>query len=529
MGRRGVAWGLMAIAALCAAEASAESGAVNVHLEPGAAVMVGAPQTTAFGYGFGFAGALKGDVKLFGPVAVELGLSSLVFPTRVLESPGVAVTGSLGVRVRLLDDVAGYLLHLGSEGGHRGNAFGNLWIDVLALAVGTGSLLRPGLEAGAGVELSLADGISIGPFVRYVHVFQTREQFQTPGDAHVVLVGLSLSFAVPSNAVHVPDSDGDGVPDDVDACGQLAGPPSELAGKNGCPPDTDADGVPDARDACPVQAGVQSDDPRLNGCPRDSDADGISDAKDDCPLQAGVESDRDGHHGCPADHDDDGIPDAVDACAKLPGITSDDPKKHGCPQDTDSDRIADVNDACPLQPGVASTIAALNGCPPDSDSDGVPDTTDACPNKMGPQSPDPKKNGCPDAKVKAFVTPEKIIITERVFFEFNKYRILPKSYPLLDTVAYLLKKHDELKKLFVDGHTDDVGSADSNLALSEKRAQAVLAYLVKQGVDPSRLVARGFGKTKPLVPGDSEAAREVNRRVEFVISERSDLFPAQPP
>ncbi|MFT2536497.1 OmpA family protein, partial [Escherichia coli] len=65
----------------------------------------------------------------------------------------------------------------------------------------------------------------------------------------------------------------------------------------------------------------------------------------------------------------------------------------------------------------------------------------------------------------------------------------------------------------IDGHTDSVGSAAYNLALSKKRAESVRAYLVSKGIDASRLAAEGYGKTKPIASNDTEAGRAENRRV----------------
>jgi outer membrane protein OmpA-like peptidoglycan-associated protein len=73
----------------------------------------------------------------------------------------------------------------------------------------------------------------------------------------------------------------------------------------------------------------------------------------------------------------------------------------------------------------------------------------------------------------------------------------------------------------VEGHTDEVGTRDYNVKLSEERAASVRTYLVEHGVDASRLEAAGFGFDKPLSPGKSAKDHELNRRVEFVIVERA--------
>ena len=79
----------------------------------------------------------------------------------------------------------------------------------------------------------------------------------------------------------------------------------------------------------------------------------------------------------------------------------------------------------------------------------------------------------------------------------------------------MLQEHPELK-LRIEGHTDDVGQAAANQSLSEKRAAAVKAWLVTQGVEAKRLEAKGFGQTKPVTGNDTPEGRQNNRRVELV-------------
>ncbi len=99
------------------------------------------------------------------------------------------------------------------------------------------------------------------------------------------------------------DRDHDGILDDVDACPDVKGVPSEDPAKNGCPlpADRDHDGILDDDDACPDEPGVASADPKKNGCP------------------------------LPKDRDGDGIPDAEDACPDVKGVRTQDPKTNGCP------------------------------------------------------------------------------------------------------------------------------------------------------------------------------------------------------
>ena len=162
-----------------------------------------------------------------------------------------------------------------------------------------------------------------------------------------------------------PDSDGDGVNDDVDACPQLAGPAGMDLRTNGCPPppDSDGDGIADNADACVGIVGVANADPKKNGCPPDGDDDGVVDAQDACVDRAGVANADPKKNGCPPDGDDDGIADADDACADKAGVASTNPKKNGCPADTDDDGIIDEKDACPEAAGILTEDEATSGCP----------------------------------------------------------------------------------------------------------------------------------------------------------------------
>jgi len=109
-----------------------------------------------------------------------------------------------------------------------------------------------------------------------------------------------------------------------------------------------------------------------------------------------------------------------------------------------------------------------------------------------------------------------------VHFGTNNAELQPDGEQLLDEVADVLTRHPEIRKLRVEGHTDNRGDPDKNMMLSKTRAAAVVGYLVKQGVDPSRLDSEGYGATQPLVPNLTPANRARNRRVAFKILEKTD-------
>jgi OOP family OmpA-OmpF porin len=102
-----------------------------------------------------------------------------------------------------------------------------------------------------------------------------------------------------------------------------------------------------------------------------------------------------------------------------------------------------------------------------------------------------------------------------IHFQTGDAMIMPDSMHVLGEVAEMLKQNPEVK-VIVEGHTDNVGSAASNQELSDARAQNVMAWLTAHGVVGARLMAKGWGQTKPVADNSSEEGRAKNRRVEFV-------------
>lgn len=121
------------------------------------------------------------------------------------------------------------------------------------------------------------------------------------------------------------------------------------------------------------------------------------------------------------------------------------------------------------------------------------------------------------------VKKEKIQVNEKIHFDYNRAVIRPDSFGLLEQIARVINEHPELKKIRIEGHTDNIGGAEFNLDLSRRRAQAVLDHLTKLGkVDGSRLEREGYGYEKPIDGNDTAEGRAQNRRVEFMILERDD-------
>jgi OmpA-OmpF porin, OOP family len=126
----------------------------------------------------------------------------------------------------------------------------------------------------------------------------------------------------------------------------------------------------------------------------------------------------------------------------------------------------------------------------------------------------------PEPKKKLVEVKEnKIEILQQVHFGVGKAVILADSYPLLAQVVDAIVRND-IKRVRIEGHTDNQGNPERNLQLSKERAQAVAAHLIKAGIDASRLEVEGYGDTRPIAPNLTPRGRELNRRVEFVILER---------
>jgi OOP family OmpA-OmpF porin len=158
----------------------------------------------------------------------------------------------------------------------------------------------------------------------------------------------------------------------------------------------------------------------------------------------------------------------------------------------------------------------------DADGDGVSDYFDKCPGTATQEKVD--GSGCPLPKPEVIkeepkVTEEDRRIVKEAFqnleFDFGKTTIRAKSYSALDKVADLLvNKHFSLK---LAGHTDNVGSESANMKLSKDRAEALKAYLISKGANPSRIEATGYGETQPIASNKTAEGRQQNRRVEFTL------------
>jgi len=217
------------------------------------------------------------------------------------------------------------------------------------------------------------------------------------------------------------------------------------------------------------------------------------------------------------DTDGDGLLDTVDACVLEPedkdGYLDDD----GCPEvDNDLDGLLDATDKCPNEAEDPEGFEDDDGCPdPDNDKDTVLDVQDQCPNEPG--SPTVQPLGCPSNPF-VVVTDCEVKITQQIHFEYNKDKIRPESFPILDAVVEVLQKNPDIK-LEVQGHTDNRGGAAYNKNLSNRRAASVRKYLLGKGITESRLTSMGYGFDRPLVDNSTDQNRALNRRVQFIRTE----------
>ena len=183
----------------------------------------------------------------------------------------------------------------------------------------------------------------------------------------------------------------------------------------------------------------------------------------------------------------------------------------GCPKDSDGDGVPDYLDECPDTPEKAIGFVDAKGCELDSDGDGVADYKDECPLVPGIK----ENKGCPELKREVRQLLQKAM--QGIEFETGKATIKKKSYPLLDQIANIFIENSNYI-IEVQGHTDNTGKPELNKTLSDKRAHAVMDYMLKKGVEAHRLSAVGYGQDQPIADNETKAGRQKNRRVEFKIT-----------
>ncbi len=420
--------------------------------------------------------------KFGGPATLALG-ATLHAPTGDRDSYAGDGKARLSPRLQLAGEALPFVYAL------RVGVIGRFQDDDFA-----GRSYGPELDVGAAVGFKVADErLVFGPELNWATTLIDDSAFRSGNTPSELLFGMhvNVSDAWRLGAGVGPGlSRGAGTPD-VRVVGSIEWVPPPKEKQVAPEPDTDGDGILDREDACPQEAGVPNEDRALHGCP------------------------------APVDTDGDGIVDKDDACPEEAGEPNEDLRLHGCPvvKDRDGDGVPDEEDACPDEAGVADPVdASKNGCPlpKDRDGDGILDVDDACPDHAGVAHPeDPKKHGCP----RVIVERGEIRIMERIEFDTGKATIRNESDSILEAVRAVLAEHPEIKKVEVQGHTDNKGAAGFNKNLSQRRAASVVKWLTDKGIEANRLVPVGYGLEKPIDSNDTDDGRQNNRRVQFVILE----------
>jgi outer membrane protein OmpA-like peptidoglycan-associated protein/opacity protein-like surface antigen len=247
--------------------------------------------------------------------------------------------------------------------------------------------------------------------------------------------------------------------------------------------DPDGDGYPNNVDACPEDPEDWDDFEDGDGCPdRDNDDDGVMDESDDCPMDP---EDRDGFE------DRDGCPDT----------------------DNDRDGLLDLDDGCPDDPEDFDDFEDGDGCPdPDNDDDGVLDQDDECILEPETDNNYQDEDGCPDEIPVEVV--EFTGVIQGITFETDKDIIRRSSEPILSQALQVLTDFPDVR-LQVQGHTDDQGDDEYNRDLSQRRSESVVRWFVERGIDAGRLEPQGYGEAQPIADNGTETGRAKNRRVEF--------------
>lgn len=110
----------------------------------------------------------------------------------------------------------------------------------------------------------------------------------------------------------------------------------------------------------------------------------------------------------------------------------------------------------------------------------------------------------------------KITFDSGLLFDTEQYSLKPATKDNLNNLSETLQKYEDTK-ILVEGHTDAAGADDYNMRLSERRAQSVADYIIRLGVDPSRITTKGYGETQPVASNETAEGKAQNRRVEMAI------------
>jgi outer membrane protein OmpA-like peptidoglycan-associated protein len=281
------------------------------------------------------------------------------------------------------------------------------------------------------------------------------------------------------------DSDGDGIFDGNDADKRAPEDFDGFRDEDGKPDyDNDNDGIADSEDKAPLLPEDHDGFSDEDGVPDpDNDNDGIPDFKDAAPNDA---EDRDGWN------DDDGAPDV----------------------DNDGDGIADARDGAINIPEDKDGYQDDDGVPDfDNDADQIPDSLDVSPNLPENYNGFEDFDGAPDER--PFIMKDETITLKGVSFRTGSATLATASYPALDELWTFLRQNPDAR-VEIHGHTDSQGDEQVNMRLSYQRAASVRDFLVARGISADRIVALGFGETKPIADNYYAETRSANRRIDVL-------------
>jgi outer membrane protein OmpA-like peptidoglycan-associated protein len=131
-------------------------------------------------------------------------------------------------------------------------------------------------------------------------------------------------------------------------------------------------------------------------------------------------------------------------------------------------------------------------------------------------------DGCEIAE-HIFLKNDRIVLEERVMFDVDRARVRSQGRAMIGDIVRVWRTHPEWLRLTIEGHADVRGSDAYNLELSQHRAERVRSVFVELGMDPVRINAVGYGRSRPRAPGTTEAAYQLNRRVEFAIERELEV------
>jgi outer membrane protein OmpA-like peptidoglycan-associated protein len=216
------------------------------------------------------------------------------------------------------------------------------------------------------------------------------------------------------------------------------------------------------------------------------------------------------------------VADADDRCPISPEDADGFQDRDGCPdRDDDDDGIPDAIDRCPREREDADGFEDTDGCADrDNDRDGIPDGADACVGVPETINGVDDQDGCPDrGQSTVLLSPDRLELLEGLRFG-PAQQVAAASHNILGQVASVLQANAQIARLRIAVHVQASGDAGRDQALSARRAEALRDWLIRRGVAASRLDARGYGSSRPLVDPRSKSAAAVNTRVELIILER---------